>query len=77
MLSFYDPLQVPTSEYPLLYRLHRLAGGGIDPAVHKRLHDAMNSRQDNWADKPYEDIRGKIAPMARAEAPIQGRRTSK
>lgn len=71
LLKEYDFKVTPTSEYPVLYRLHRLAGGSFEPAIHKEMREALEARIDDWTDKPYDDIRGKIALMLRLKLQLK------
>lgn len=72
LLAGYDFAQVGSEEYPLLYELHRVAGGSADSDLQKRIRDALTKRVDDWTDRPYEEIRGKVALMIRLKMHFKG-----
>jgi hypothetical protein len=65
LLGGYDFQQVDAAQFQLLYELHRAAGGEVDPATQTRIREALSTRVDDWTDRPYDDLRGKIALMLR------------
>lgn len=72
LLSGIDLSAAPASSYPMLYNLHRAAGGAVEPEVQNRIRETLTTRVDDWTDRPYDEIRGKVALMIRMKLHFKG-----
>lgn len=55
--------------YQTLEMLHWLARGDFERSTVERNSTALIARQDDWTDKPYAELRAKVAIMNRLKAP--------
>ncbi len=58
-----------TLSYETLEVLHHLARYLLSPAQFEKTKTALLGRQDDWAGRPYADIRAKVVMMMRLEVP--------
>jgi hypothetical protein len=58
-----------TLSYQTLEVLHHLARYQLDPDQIDKTKTALLARQDNWAGRPYSDIRAKVVMMMRLDVP--------
>lgn len=69
-LATFNFVQADSSLYPSLDALYELGQGALGD-IEQRIVQALGQRQDNWADRPYDEIRGKIGMMIRAGMPFK------
>ena len=73
--TMFGGIDVATTQlsYRTLYWIYALAYPKLDADAHEPVRDALVARQDNWASRPYEDLRSKQYFMWRASAPGSAR----
>lgn len=62
-----DFKQVSTADYPMLEGLQELSWKGLDSDIRAQIRKDMADRVEQWEDRPYDEIRGKVLMMVRAK----------
>jgi hypothetical protein len=67
LLKEFDVRGAGIEQLPTLDTLHELGHKRLDPEIRKRINSELLMRPDDWANRPYEEIRAKVMMLVRSK----------